>query len=414
MKKLLLPTLLLCALPALAQQQPVVEISTTYANQASAVNTYDSEFKLRKPGSDLFWTAKNFSNNSIGWPNIRCGSKTEATTATITSDFAIENPINRIDVNITRYADGSTNSMTSMDILISPNADMSDAIVYPADISNLPDVPYIGVPSNISVSIAEPLENMYYQLRIEMPKVSTSGPVAVDLIQYFEPAPDAIPGNHSANINFSDPEELLKCYTGEKEIAPGSSYATTDETPNNLNGTTYAVNGVKVTISKGDNESASMPRWYESTGNLKIAPELRMNVDNVMTFEITDEDLSLVEVQFVQGTSAESYFNNIDSTTAETNLGKSSITNKTWKAPAEGRVNNLTLTFHGYCRCTGINIVTHSASEEEIGTGIQTVSADSGNAPVEYFTISGQRTLATRPGLYIKRQGSTATKILIK
>lgn len=44
-------------------------------------------------------------------------------------------------------------------------------------------------------------------------------------------------------------------------------------------------------------------------------------------------------------------------------------------------------------------------------SGVNNVASD-GNAPVEYYTIDGVKTDASAPGIYIRRQGSTVTKIL--
>lgn len=51
----------------------------------------------------------------------------------------------------------------------------------------------------------------------------------------------------------------------------------------------------------------------------------------------------------------------------------------------------------------------------DISTGVITTVADDENAEAEYFTIQGQRaSQPLAPGLYIKRQGSKATKIFVK
>ena len=44
-------------------------------------------------------------------------------------------------------------------------------------------------------------------------------------------------------------------------------------------------------------------------------------------------------------------------------------------------------------------------------SGVSNVASDD-NAPVEYYTIDGVKTDASAPGIYIRRQGSTVTKIL--
>lgn len=52
-----------------------------------------------------------------------------------------------------------------------------------------------------------------------------------------------------------------------------------------------------------------------------------------------------------------------------------------------------------------------------INTGaIEGIESDESNAPVEYFTIDGMRANGTSlsPGLYLRRQGSKVTKILVR
>lgn len=47
-------------------------------------------------------------------------------------------------------------------------------------------------------------------------------------------------------------------------------------------------------------------------------------------------------------------------------------------------------------------------------SGIVDVAADNANAPVEYYNVQGMRVNADAPGLYIRRQGTEVTKVLIK
>ncbi|MCM1355667.1 MAG: hypothetical protein NC212_04585 [Staphylococcus sp.] len=47
-------------------------------------------------------------------------------------------------------------------------------------------------------------------------------------------------------------------------------------------------------------------------------------------------------------------------------------------------------------------------------TGIATVVVDNENAPVEYFNLQGVRVNNPENGIYIRRQGNTATKVLVK
>lgn len=45
---------------------------------------------------------------------------------------------------------------------------------------------------------------------------------------------------------------------------------------------------------------------------------------------------------------------------------------------------------------------------------VSAIESDDANAPVEYFNVQGMRVDANTPGLYIRRQGTKATKVIIK
>ena len=46
--------------------------------------------------------------------------------------------------------------------------------------------------------------------------------------------------------------------------------------------------------------------------------------------------------------------------------------------------------------------------------GVEDVTVADENAPVEYFNLQGVRVENPEAGLYIRRQGNTATKVLVK
>ncbi|MDE6301200.1 MAG: hypothetical protein K2M19_05750 [Muribaculaceae bacterium] len=389
-------------------QDPVVTVSTKIANQGSYVSDYNSEFKLIDGNTDLTWTVQNFNNNNSAWNDIRCGSRDAPTTATITTDFAIPEAIGRVVVDVTRYKSGSTNRMTSMELLVSPEADMTDASVYQADISMLPEA--AGTPVNISIPVNEPEENMYYQLKIEMPKVSSAGVFSVNSLSYYPVSPEPVVGAYDVSLDFTNQESLLQAYisTGST-IAPGSEYAETGT--NNLNGASFKVEDVTVSLDKS--EGTIVPRWWESK---TIAPELRLNPDNTMTFRTNTDNCYLTEVKFVQGTSADSYFNDLTAK-AETNLGASVFTDHKWAAPADDKITDLTLTFENYSRCGGIKVSYYNANEGMSGAATIAVGPEDANvSETEYFTLQGVKTdrrhLTT--GLYITRRGSVMGKIYIK
>ena len=408
MRKSLLLLLLFLILDAgiVMAQELAVSISTGYANQGSYVTGYDKEFKLIQPGSDLTWTAKNFSNNNSAWNDIRCGSKTSATTATVTTDFAIDASIVMVEVDVTRYKAGSSNNMSSMSLLVSPNADMSGADTYDVDISQLPAS--AGSTVTLSIPVTAPAPDMYYQLKVNMPKVYSEGSFSVNSIRYYEAGLAALDGAHEVTLDFTDRNALLEAYMGENDIEPSGEYP--ESASNNLNGVTFVKDAVSVHFEKGD--ATIVPRWWTSK---VISPELRLNPDNTITVDVTETGYRLQRVKFLQGNADNSYFSHLDSTTAETDLGESTFTDKTWNAPEDGIVESLKLTFHDYCRCGQIKI---TYFEYEQPSGIENIAADNdGNSqPTEYFNLQGVKVDGGNllPGLYIRRQGQETVKIHVK
>lgn len=398
----LLLTIIAFVSSAATAQDPVVEIATKIANQGSYVTGYDKEFKLIDPGSSRTWTAKNFNNNNSAWDNIRCGSKSNATTATITTDFTIADPISSVDVEVSRYKTGSSNKMTSMALLVSPNADMSNATSYAADISGLPTS--TGTVVTLSIPIADPAENMYYRLSVEMPKVSSEGVFSVNSLKYYPIPRGEVKGEHCGTLDFTDKQSVLDAYINGGTINPGGEYAETGT--NNLDGAIFEVGDVRVSLSKAD--GTIQPRWWESG---TISAELRLNPDNVMTFETVKEGCRLLEVKFLQGNANATYYNNLEAS-ASTNLGASALIDKTWNAPDGGNVDRLTLVFSDYCRCGSIRI-TYFDENEELA-GVETISVGD-NQPEEYYNLQGVKVNARNltPGIYIIRRGTTATKLLV-
>ncbi|MDE6383018.1 MAG: hypothetical protein K2K79_01555 [Paramuribaculum sp.] len=398
---LLLLTIISFASTRASAQDPVVVIATKIANQGSYVTGYDKEFKLIDRTSGRTWTAKNFNNNNSAWDNIRCGAKTGATTATITTDFAITDPIGSVDVEVSRYKTGSTNRMTSMSLLVSPNADMSNATSYPADISGLPTS--TGTAVTISIPVAAPAGNMYYRLSVEMPKVSSEGVFSVNSLKYFPVPEEEVEGKHCGTLDFTDKECIVAAYSNDGTIASGSEYA--ESGTNNLDGAVFEVGDVCVSLSKAD--GSITPRWWESN---TISPELRLNPDNTMTFTTVKDGCRLLEVKFLQGNANATYYNNLDASVS-TNLGASALIDKTWNAPDDGIVNRLTLVFSDYCRCGSIRIT--YIDENEGLAGIETITV--GEEPAEYYNLQGVKVTSHRltPGLYIIRRGSRTTKALV-
>lgn len=57
---------------------------------------------------------------------------------------------------------------------------------------------------------------------------------------------------------------------------------------------------------------------------------------------------------------------------------------------------------------------TLSKGEATIQTGVENVADDNADAPVEYYTLQGIRVMEPSAGIYLRRQGTAVTKVLVK
>ena len=60
----------------------------------------------------------------------------------------------------------------------------------------------------------------------------------------------------------------------------------------------------------------------------------------------------------------------------------------------------------------GIKVLTYTNTNG--GSGVNDLVSEDENAPVEYFNLQGMKVAGDQPGLYIRRQGSQTTKVVIK
>ncbi len=85
--------------------------------------------------------------------------------------------------------------------------------------------------------------------------------------------------------------------------------------------------------------------------------------------------------------------------------------NRVWEKGETENKNVASLTFNATAK-TFLNSI--EVVYEKIGTGIESVAVDDENAPVEYFNLQGVKVANPSAGIYIRRQGSKATKVLVK
>lgn len=180
-------SLLLCSMLALAAsafaQDPVVSITTVSANQQSKVSSYTSSFVVGVPGSDRTWTAANFNNNNNGWEFIACGRKNNASTATFTSDFAIQAEINKVEIGVLRRQAGTNDKFNSIKLLIADNAEMTGATEIEADLAEFPSAK--NGEATLTFNVSAPAANKYYQISFDCASANNNGFAALKSVAYY-------------------------------------------------------------------------------------------------------------------------------------------------------------------------------------------------------------------------------------
>ena len=118
------------------------------------------------------WSIVNFNNNNWkDWNYIRCGSKSGASVASITTSFSIDKPISSVVVTIDAVTAANVNSTK---LYVSTTADFSN-IIETVSLSI--------AKGDLSFKIKSPQENCYYKLEIDCKQVS-NGFVQISKVVY--------------------------------------------------------------------------------------------------------------------------------------------------------------------------------------------------------------------------------------
>lgn len=166
-----------------------IEVSQKAAGAAGATNTYtltfpDDNSANNKIGAyDKSWTAKignnswtisNFNNNNWNnnWTYIKCGRKGNASVGTITTDWAIEEAIEKVIVTIDKATASNVNS-TKLEVA-------TDA-AFTQNVQTI-DLPI--ATGTMTYNVPTPAENCYYRLTYDCASGSGNGLVQISKVVY--------------------------------------------------------------------------------------------------------------------------------------------------------------------------------------------------------------------------------------
>ncbi len=180
-----------------------------------------------------------------------------------------------------------------------------------------------------------------------------------------------------------------------KTIAASNSQVNTDA--NNLIDVTLSNGGVTMQFGQGTTDSK--PRWWKTSSST----QLRTYIGGTITIT-APAGCSLTEVVL---TGDKVYY------TASTG----SLSNGVWKpATAESTqlraasdVTSLVLTTDSNSQVDKISVTTQANAQ----TGVDSITVDDENAPVEYYNLQGIRVENPANGIFIRRCGTTVTKVAL-
>lgn len=143
----------------------VVEVSQKAAGAAGATNTYTLTFtKETMEKCNVYtetwkatvdgnvWNIANFNNYDLGWAYIKCGRKADPSVATITTDWAIAEAIEKVIVTVDKLTQASVKS-TKLEVA-------TDA----AFTQNVQTIELPIATGNMTYNVTTPAKNCYYRL----------------------------------------------------------------------------------------------------------------------------------------------------------------------------------------------------------------------------------------------------------
>ena len=137
-------------------------------------NNYTTSFDITTGAYKLTYACFNNGKQEQAWDAIRCGRKSNASVATITSG-AIAESVSKVIVEFTQINASKTNQLA---LLVADNAQFTDAIQIVQTIA-------VG---EVTFEVATPAANMYYQISIDMAADgSANGFNRLDKVQFISP-----------------------------------------------------------------------------------------------------------------------------------------------------------------------------------------------------------------------------------
>ena len=121
------------------------------------------------------WVIENFNNNKNAWAFIRCGREKVASTASIATDFAIDQAVSSVIVTFDNI--NNADKINSISLVVASDASFSN-VIETIDAPNKES-------GDMIFEIANPTANSYYKLVIDCQATGKNGTVQISKLQYM-------------------------------------------------------------------------------------------------------------------------------------------------------------------------------------------------------------------------------------
>lgn len=205
---------------------------------------------------------------------------------------------------------------------------------------------------------------------------------------------------HTVTIKVTDPNAKSASFDFTNPTSLGIT-PSTDSNETSVSGQTIIVGGISITFDKGDANNECRIWKKNDTYDLRVYTGSKFTIASPDKTEITKITFGVNDSKFSitpdEGSITDYVWTN---TTASTSAPM--------RVAAEG-TNEVVFSVGGTTQLKSVDVEYANSNT----TGIADVNANE-NAPVEYFNLQGVRVENPQNGLYIRRQGSVVTKVIVK
>lgn len=224
--------------------------------------------------NNFTWNIVNFNNNNNNsqWKGqIKCGNKTAASIATITTSTAINEVIDRVTVKIDAITTSKVNSIS----LVTSKTENFDA-------SNCIETKSVtAATGDQSVILDKPEAGLYYRLIFDCQKGSANGLVTLSAIKYYEKKEEVDKSQPATKIEFDQESGELATATIVHLTTDGLDkdgnmlpiYYTTDGTEANASSAKYDVEA-GILVDRAMTINAYVSDGVKASASYTIAPQL--------------------------------------------------------------------------------------------------------------------------------------------